>query len=597
MKAYMQQIDALQKEMRRTILDIDHQINALRKTTSSIAEINNYYTKVLGDLNQAFSEATDPLSKLDIAKQILAETNNKYTELIRQTQENAQIRIDALTEELEIVQAIADVNKQIKADLEAMKRSPLRARLTPGRRVAELRGDIAEAKAAFESAKPEDKAEAAEKLRQLYNQLLQLGEEVYQRPSRAFQEIYREVQHGLEGLDKSTSDAADRAEAIQKEIKQIQEDTKTEVEKLNKQWANDLEGLKPFLTKAYTDAATYLTGKLQDVIDEFDKKFPDSANAHKNIGDIDKTMKDLEAARKVREQKIDKLQEDEKTAIDEIKKEWVGKLEPLKKDLINGYIFGIAALITKFNEAFGPYGSVTKALGPGGGQYFLDMINKKLQEVKTATENATKEVTTAGARASVRAAVREARGILHREGPLTPRERQLVADIFREVGGLYNSMGLNGQVWFDNAANVENGKLGDQTIRSLLNQMISGLPKGAQHGALVTKDTLLRVGEKGLKEAVVPLEDPQARAMMMDLFYDIFSKLGGARGFVYGAQTEETAKQIVLNTTVNVAEAQHLNADDIAVLVDKRITRSLKFGQLREGTRTANLQGRVVRYG
>lgn len=246
-------------------------LGALRQQVMTLQEIEGAGDQVLSTLEEFVSAVDQWLQSAIADAQAAAQDQlnalaQEREEIMQRGRERAQARQrasqaaaqaararnkalqDALKKQIDLLeswQKLAEDLEQTIADMRLSQVNPLSAtaRFTlAGQRVAELRQE-------FQGASGEDRVDAARRLVDAIQARLELGQEIFQRPSGRFQDLFNESITELTDLKKIAEKEAEDLPALQKQL-------------------NDLQGQTVGAIRSGNNQAVVLSGKEQRRLEE-----------------------------------------------------------------------------------------------------------------------------------------------------------------------------------------------------------------------------------------------------------------------------------------------------------------------------------------
>ena len=619
------QILQLMDAMAQTMLDLDRQILDLSKGSEDLTpRITELFATRIADINKAIGSATDPSRILDLNLQKMDLINEKWGDLINEVERQAaleielkQDRIEAIDLELEglnekyqIARDLANLGKALKEDFRNFQFLKFGSLQAPGQRIKEFQTDVDKARGKFESADEDKKAQRGSEYRDALLALLSFGEQTYQRPSLQFQRMLREIEKQLKEIETVTAGKEDEADSyevriealdterteLQKEIRDINKDTKTATEALQKQWADELSNFKPDLQTAYQEAIDSQIEQLGTLLATF---FGPGSDIHKFLNDIeyatsfieDRTNDILQGIWDTLLSQIErpsqkyalKLTKDalrlaqQEGPLTEAQKEKIARKADTLRDLFESLGYDLApidaldAALASGNDA-----EIKKAL-----RALKDLLARSLTgeiDLKTYDPNDTEEDTTKPPDPNADLGV--ARRLLQdwsriMGGIITPDAWEPTINVFDSIlsnieGALLSAgipQGLLSDLRSKMYANLD--VFTDQPkVKQAIDHILESLPS-AREGGLVLKDMIAQVHGP---EVILPLNSPRTQ--------DILSKIVSTNG---------SSSLRDVSVVVNVHNAQNLNEQAIANLAIGKLKRELQFGSLREGFNRSSL--------
>jgi len=218
---------------------------ALQETIDSLVALINSGGLSFAELQQAFQQLGSALD-LQFAKELeraqaaaakqqaaIQKQVNAKQEQLRLVTEKTNAEIDGLKAALDFAERFRDLAESIKQDLRNLFTGPNSA-LTGIEKLNFLQGEVAAAAQRLARATTQEgKLEAIGGLRDLQNELIDLGTSAFGTSSPEFQALFRETADRLQALvDKANAEGL-KTDSLQDKITRLQDKLETQTEKLN----------------------------------------------------------------------------------------------------------------------------------------------------------------------------------------------------------------------------------------------------------------------------------------------------------------------------------------------------------------------------
>lgn len=226
------------------VLALGEEEDALRKSTDT----HHRYDDVISITERRLAEQTSAAGRVAQIERLIGLERARAQAEITDIQEAATVRLEALQDELEGIDALAGIAAGIRDQIQAIQFSQLE---TPLAQLAFLGDELARQQTRFRT-EPEDdeRAEAAQEVSALIGQQLQLAAQIFGPGSSEFLALQRQGLAALAEIEAETTPAEERRDAILEESRDIQEETRDKIDAINATLAGTLERLGGPLTAA-----------------------------------------------------------------------------------------------------------------------------------------------------------------------------------------------------------------------------------------------------------------------------------------------------------------------------------------------------------